>query len=683
MKVWLMTTEYPPYFGGGIATYSAVTTRMLRDRGADVTVFLYHSEASEDQIIVQDGIRVVRFGDDLPTSFKPLANAARLSYLYANAVLRLMAQDGAPDIIESQEYQGLAYMLLWKKRALDPLLAQIPIVVTAHSPKFVLDPLEHSPRYLLPDWWIGEMERFSLRAADRVIVPSHYLKKTLQEALPGLEADVVPNPLAIAEETPPRPIPSLQLAYIGRLQRLKGILDLFSALESLWLAGHDIHIDLVGGDYWLKGLNQSMADYLKHRYAPWTSRGLVDFHGPVPPAEVGQWLTRAGIVVVPSQFENLPYVVMEAMAAGRIVVASDTGGQRELIEHGRSGWLYTGGHSNDLQQTLLRALSMTDSERQVMGQQAQERIHSLCRPDVVFTQKLALFKGVMARASRTEDAQPALYPFIRPVEALPALTADHASTPELSVVIPFYNLGQYVEHTVQSLINVPIPSLEILIIDDGSTDPHSIATLYRIAARYPRVKIFRNANRGLARTRNYGAQMAQGTYLAFLDADDTVDPRYYPRALAILKHYHNVSFVGCWTQYSGESDEVWITWNPEPPYILYRNSVNSSALIFRRQDFLDVGQNDPEFAGGYEDYATVVSLVARGRAGVVIPETWFHYLARPDSMSHKFTNEQEIYLHSLIMAKNPDAYKQYSSALIQLMNANWPHYTNDNPSSPF
>jgi glycosyltransferase involved in cell wall biosynthesis len=225
--------------------------------------------------------------------------------------------------------------------------------------------------------------------------------------------------------------------------------------------------------------------------------------------------------------------------------------------------------------------------------------------------------------------------------------------------------------------------VEILLIDDGSTDPASIRCLYQMADTFPEITVLRTPNQGLAKTRNYGATHAHGTYLAFLDADDTVDPDYYPRALAILRHYDNVSFVGSWTQYRGESNEIWMTWNPEPPYILFRNAVNSSALVYRRQDFLEYGLNDPEFRYGYEDYESVVRMVSHQRAGVIIPELLFIYLARPNSMSHAFTNEMELYLHSLIVKKNPALYHQYGPELTQIINANWPHYTNDNPSSPF
>lgn len=673
MNLWFLTSEFPPYFGGGIATYMGLTADLFARHGHAVTVFL-HDPASPGTRIESrpNGVRVIRFHEELSPDYKPLANFARVSYLYANAVARQIRIEGPPDVIESQEYHALPYQLLHRKRTLDPMVKDVPVVITAHSPKFLLDPLEEAPPYLLPDWWVGEMERLSLRTADQVIAPSAYLRAALRDALPGLDPQVIPNPFPVPSDVPP---PGGGLVYIGRLQVLKGVLVLFAALQRLWDQGWSQPIDCYGGDAMYKVRNQSMREFLQERYRPYVERGLIRFHGLVPPDQVAHVLRAAGVVAVPSLFENFPYAVVEAMAHGRVVVASDTGGQRDLIVDGYNGFLFPGRDVAALAAVLEHAVSLSPAQKAAVGQAARHAIADVAHPDQVYAEKIRVYDAVRQtpRVFRS-------FPFIRPVPALPPLAPGRR---ELSVVIPYHNLGPYVKDTLTSLRGVQDVDMEILLVDDGSTDLLSIRRLYQIYDEFPEVAIVRTENQGLARTRNFGAARAQGTYLAFLDADDTVHPQYYPRALQILRAYDNVSFVGAWTKYRGESDEIWMTWNPEPPYILFRNAVNSSALVYRRQDFLEYGLNDPDFIYGYEDYESVVRLVRHGRVGVVIPEPLFFYLARPNSMSHAFTPEGELFLHSLMVRKNAEIYRQYGAELTQIINANWPHYTNDNPSSPF
>lgn len=671
MRIWILTSEFPPYFGGGIATYGGLMTKILAHHGHQITVFLH--DPSEVGIRIEhnsDGVRIVRFHQELTDAYKPLASFARKSYLYADVVIQFIRNESQPDVIESQEYHALPYLLLQRKRTGDALLQTVPIVVTTHSPKFLLDPLEERPSFLLPDWWIGEMERFCLRAADVVISPSEYLRDALQKALPGLDVTIVPNPYLVPSETPM----GQGLVYIGRLQMLKGVLVLFAALKRLWDQGWNQPIDCYGGDAVFRATNQSMQSYLEERYRPYLDQGLIRFHGLVPPDSVVRVLETTRVVVVPSLFENFPYTVVEAMGHGRIVVASHTGGQKDLISDGQNGFLF---HSNDpisLSQALQKAFSLSSAQQLQMGTEARKTIGTVANPSTIYQKKMEIYWA------STKSTPPPSFPFIRPVAPLPPLKTNRR---ELSVIIPYHNLGLYVNDALQSLCQVQDIDMEIILVDDGSTDLLSIRRLYQIYENFPQITVLRTENQGLARTRNFGAQNAQGTYLAFLDADDAVHPDYYSRALSILRQYDNVSFVGSWTQYQGESDEIWMTWNPEPPYILYRNSVNSSALVYRRQDFLAYGQNDPDFKYGYEDYESVVRLVSHGRAGVMIPELLFIYLARTNSMSHGFNNEMELYLHGLMVQKNQQIYHQYGPELTQIINANWPHYTNDNPSSPF
>jgi glycosyltransferase involved in cell wall biosynthesis len=98
----------------------------------------------------------------------------------------------------------------------------------------------------------------------------------------------------------------------------------------------------------------------------------------------------------------------------------------------------------------------------------------------------------------------------------------------VTVVIPCYNQARYLGFAIESVLAQTYPHVEVLVVDDGSTDNTSI-----VAARYPGVRSIRQANHGVAAARNEGLRQSSGEFLVFLDADD----RLLPRAVEIgLKH---------------------------------------------------------------------------------------------------------------------------------------------------
>ena len=98
--------------------------------------------------------------------------------------------------------------------------------------------------------------------------------------------------------------------------------------------------------------------------------------------------------------------------------------------------------------------------------------------------------------------------------------------PLLSLVVPVYNVASYLERCLASLAAQNLDRMEIVLVDDGSTDDCP-AILARYAAQHPQMRVIRQANGGLSAARNTGLDAAQGEYLAFADSDDFVEPWYY------------------------------------------------------------------------------------------------------------------------------------------------------------
>lgn len=103
--------------------------------------------------------------------------------------------------------------------------------------------------------------------------------------------------------------------------------------------------------------------------------------------------------------------------------------------------------------------------------------------------------------------------------------ADSDRNPEVSVIIPVYNVGEYLDTCVESLVQQTFRDFEILLINDGSTDDSS-ERCRAWADKDSRVRLVEKGNEGVAPTRNLGVRLARGAYIAFVDPDDWVDPEY-------------------------------------------------------------------------------------------------------------------------------------------------------------
>lgn len=109
-----------------------------------------------------------------------------------------------------------------------------------------------------------------------------------------------------------------------------------------------------------------------------------------------------------------------------------------------------------------------------------------------------------------------------------------SSPPLISVVIPMYNASEFIRETLSSVLCQHVEDLEVIVVDDGSTD-NSAAIVEQIRASASRpIRLVRQDNSGVAAARNQGVAHAKGDYVAFLDADDLWDPRKLTLQLQVL-----------------------------------------------------------------------------------------------------------------------------------------------------
>jgi glycosyltransferase involved in cell wall biosynthesis len=225
--------------------------------------------------------------------------------------------------------------------------------------------------------------------------------------------------------------------------------------------------------------------------------------------------------------------------------------------------------------------------------------------------------------------------------------------PRVSVIMPCYNQGAYVDEAVDSILSQTFPDFEIIIVNDGSTDEHTNRKLESFDK--PKSRVLRTTNQGLAAARNNGIRDAIGEYILPLDADDRIAPTYLEKAVRVLDENPNAGIVYCEAEFFGEESGKW----PIPAYrfpeILLRNFIFCSAF-FRKADWEQTSGYQPMF--GWEDYDFWLSLIERGREVVRIPEVLFYYRRVQGSMIKMMTREQQLTAHTRIFSSHTALYTE-------------------------
>ena len=233
-----------------------------------------------------------------------------------------------------------------------------------------------------------------------------------------------------------------------------------------------------------------------------------------------------------------------------------------------------------------------------------------------------------------------------------------ASVPRVSVIIPCFNLGQFLDEAVTSVLEQTYQNFEILIVDDGSTEPESVARLAHFS--YPKTKVWQTPDRGVMAARNFLIGQATGEFLCALDADDRLHPEYLAKALQRFDDDPGLTFVSSWIQEFGTDDGIWSQDRCDLPALLAEDTVMTAALV-RRDVVVALGGYDEDMpAPGDEDWDLWIRVVEAGHRGTIIPETLFYYRRRPGSISTICTRGQvHLDLVRYLFRKHEHAYRTH------------------------
>ncbi len=237
----------------------------------------------------------------------------------------------------------------------------------------------------------------------------------------------------------------------------------------------------------------------------------------------------------------------------------------------------------------------------------------------------------------------------------PASTTARTSLPALSLVIPCYNHGEFLLEAVASVERCAPHECELLIVNDGSTQPQTVAILAQL--KQQGYCVIDQPNRGLASARNHAIAAAQGDYILPLDADNRLRHGYIEQAVHILETQPAIGIVYSDCQEFGLRTRRRVV----PPFNLKAQlqgpSIDACA-VFRKQVWVDCGGYDPTLRA-WEDWEFWVHAAKQGWQFHHLAEVLFDYRMRPNSMGWTISGAEVKRIMTVFWRKHAALYQQY------------------------
>ena len=382
-------------FPGGIIRYVAFQHRELIARGHEVSIVT----AVTDDLGTEASVRVVRLNrfEKVSRWLYHKIDPTHAAFAFGNSVATTFRglHEACPiDVIEIEESFG------WSKRVQSKL--DVPVVVRLHGPIFLAELEENKSSPFLRARI--ENEGIAIKAAEAITAPSHCaLHETLNfyNARPAKAAHIR-NPISLPDDTPLWDLDGCSrdtILFVGRFDQIKGGDVILHAFRQLLETRPSLKLVFVGQDAGIpSGPGQiHFGDYVARTFTE-SQRERILYLGVLPQNEIARLRAQAIVTLVASVWENSPYAVLEAALQGCPVVAFDSGGVGEIIEHSVSGLL---ARPNDLDHFCVQIARIVEDPAfgSLLGKSARERVLQDHCPAVIAQQSEDFYIRVCAHAT--------------------------------------------------------------------------------------------------------------------------------------------------------------------------------------------------------------------------------------------------------------------------------------------
>lgn len=234
---------------------------------------------------------------------------------------------------------------------------------------------------------------------------------------------------------------------------------------------------------------------------------------------------------------------------------------------------------------------------------------------------------------------------------------------KVSVVIPCYNQGQFVDNAVASILNQTYQDFEIIIVNDGSSDQFTLNKLENYDQ--PKTQVIHTNNQGLSAARNNGIKIAKGNYILVLDADDSFEPTFLEKAVTYLDNNPDIGVVTCGIRSFGEEEWTSFPSGGDVTAFFFKSNSCGNAL-YRKKCWEDAGGYDENMKEGYEDWNFWIAVTKKGWKVYSIPELLFNYRTSKTSMVNE-SYKKNAELIKQIVINHKEVFQEHIESIIYQM----------------
>ena len=619
-QIWIVTNEMVAFHkNGGLGTATTGLIETLSARGVNLCIiYTARLDLKADYVrtaiaaIKARGIEFICLQEIVPDEW--MSQPRRISY-----GCYWLLRDRRPAIVHFNDYLGNGYYTA-QARYTGAALQNTIVVATVHGPTRWAQGIDERPVATPEQQEICFLEEKTLEFCDAVLGVSHHLLDWLKHegvALPRhshVHKNIMPALADVALHRRLRARQLTEVVFFARQDVRKGFLIMLQAIRAVSADLPQLKFTFLGKFSNIAGEHSGALALDELRNVP----TMIDFRHDLDRDAALRYLRRQGVLaVIPSMDENSPCTVFECIVEGIPFIASAVGGIPELVA--------AENQASVLFEPTAAALAA--------------KIHDVAENGV---QQATLAFDPPTIATQMVDGFCALYAEITKEHARRQAAAAQG-TPLVSVVVTHFNRHHLLTPLFAALEQQTYTNFEVVLVDDGSTKPESIAFLEALAEKKFRfaLTIVRTPNRYLGAARNAGVQRARGEFVKFQD-DDNIPMKFEIESLVRAALTTNADVVTCMSRFFVEDYETsreaaladfeYFPLGASLPLALTHNEYGDANALVRRESFLADGGFTEIYGVGSEDYEFFVKSESLGRKIVFVPEPLFHYRVSGGSM---------------------------------------------------
>lgn len=239
----------------------------------------------------------------------------------------------------------------------------------------------------------------------------------------------------------------------------------------------------------------------------------------------------------------------------------------------------------------------------------------------------------------------------------------------ISVIIPVYNVENYLERCIDSVINQSYKNIEILLIDDGSSDKSGIIC-DKYATKDDRIITIHNKNQGLSKTRNYGIEISKGKFITFIDSDDYIDKDFIKNTYnALIENNVDLGITKLKVSYKNEIPKLRkdnkskiINSKKALEEMLYTDMyyISTCGKLYRKKLFDDIRFPNNQL---FEDVNTTYKLIDQAKKVYCTNNEYYVYFVRNNSITTQNFNNKQLDLIKATEEMTNDIINKYQDLI--------------------